>query len=200
MSSFRRIPIKPAADPYEALAYCDEHDWPLLAREEDPNFLHEIFDPGQGQVHVMVDYAAEKCWFVLIGEHASALAAGIYDHAAQEDSGLEVCTDEEALAIATTLEHPGDIYYACLIATDQVDPRILECYQRAFASPDPDVRFCACTSAGYFIDWEEPIKPLLQRVMEHDSDQGVREVAERALASLARHDWNRGTRTFERLA
>ncbi|WP_407572822.1 hypothetical protein [Deinococcus altitudinis] len=194
MAGFQRIPVRPGAEPYEAVAYCDNQGWTLLAKRTEEQFLHYIFDSGGGQVHVMWDHAVKKYFFTLIGENAAEIAEDIYALSETSFHPLEVCTEEEALTLAMNLSDPADIYYACLIANDLYDERVLQCYERAFSSPDPEVRFFACASCGSFVDWEKEIRPLLNRVRERDSDASVRQIAEQTLTALDAHDCNRGER------
>ncbi|MGY2896787.1 hypothetical protein [Deinococcus sp. UYEF24] len=197
MGSFQRIPLKPGAEPYEAVAYCDNQDWRLLAKHGDKNFLHYIFDSGGGQVHVMWDHAAKKYFFTLIGKGRKKIGENIYDLGASAHNPLDVCTYEEAISLATKLDDPADIYYACLISNDTYDKNILRCYEKAFSSEIDDVRFYACASCSYFVDWEDKIKPLLIQVRDNDSDGSVREIAKSTLISLEKNDWNRGNQILD---
>jgi len=170
----------------------------LLAKWEESTLLHYIYDSGAGQVHVVWDHAVRKYFFTLLGEQAAEVAEDIYTLGASSFHPLEVCTEEEALTLALNLNDPVDIYYAGLIATDLYDERVLQCYEQAFSSPDPEVRFFACTSCGYFVDWEQEIRPLLNRVSEMDTDASVRQIADLTLTTLDTHDWNRGERLLSK--
>jgi len=195
MAKFQRIPLKPGAEPYEAVAYCDNQDWTLLSKQEEKNFLHYIFDSGAGQVHVMWDHAAKKYFFTVIGEDVKEIVDEIYDSGDNKYSALEVCAYEQAIELATELKDPTDIYYACLISNDVPDEKILRCYKKAFSSSNPDIRFYACTSCSYFIGWKKEISPLLAYLRD-DEDTSIQDIAASTLKALEKNDWNMGERYF----
>jgi len=199
MPAVLRLPLRPGAEPYEAVAYCDTQGWTLLAKRETEHLLHFVYAAGPGQVHVVWDHAARKYFFTLTGEKAAEIAEDIRACSASRFHPLEVCTDEEALHLADTLAHPADIHYAVLIAGDRYDDRVMTWYRQAFLSPDPEVRWQTCASCGYFVDWEDHIRPLLEHARDTDQDDSVREVAALTLTTLDAHDWNRGERQLKDL-
>jgi HEAT repeats len=191
MPSFLRIPIRPGAEPYEAVSFCGEQDWILSDKQLGDKFTDYVFEWDDSRIHVIWDYAVEKYFFSINGSRMEDAAEIIYEASRKKFHRLKVCEFKEAIDLATQLKKPADIYYAVLVSNDEYNQEIFDCYINAFKSNDPDIRFYACTSLGYIYGWEKQLKPLLEKVVSDDDDESVRKIAEKTLKSLVKHDWNR---------
>lgn len=190
MPSFLRIPIKPGAEPYEAVSFCNDQDWVLSDKRIQDKFTDYVFQWDDSRIHVMWDYAVAKYFFSINGSKMEEAAKIIYEASRKKFHRLKVCEFREAIGLANQLQEPADIYYAVLVSNDEFNQEIFDCYTNAFKSNDPDVRFYACTSLGYIYGWEKQFKPLLKKIISNDDDEDVRQIAEKTLKSLIKHNWN----------
>ena len=67
------------------------------------------------------------------------------------------------------------------------DPAVLALFDAAFIDPDPEVRRAAIGAATYPA-WRE-FEPRLEILVEHDEDESVRDLAQRALAAFRANEW-----------
>jgi len=94
----------------------------------------------------------------------------------------------EALAARTSNEKSDAIRRIAVLGGKQApDFAALQLFDAAFIDPDPEIRKLAVRASTY-PQWQE-FEPRLEIVARGDQDQSVRELANRALASMREHAW-----------
>lgn len=148
---FLRYSLKPGTNPLEAVSFFNDQDFSLFNEgyARDEIFVFEMTKSNM-IAQIVQDEAVSKSYFTLYRPRES-IRGDLSKIVSFIRHPFKINSLDEAVALASTLQYPTDIYYTSMSSDLRFQPAILDCYKQALVNENEDIRFFACTSTTFFI-------------------------------------------------